>query len=381
MPDRDYDDSVTNYIALAVPLFFLAIGAELVLARRRARKVYRFSDAISDLSCGMTSQVFVLFFAAAQLALYTWLYEHHRLVTLPLAASWLLAFVGLDFLYYWWHRASHEVNALWALHIVHHQSEDYNFAVALRQSILTSWTALAFYSPLALLGVPPVVYASTLAFSTLYQFWIHTQLVRKFSGPLDWVFNLPSHHRVHHAINPEYLDKNYGATLIVWDRLFGTYEEEIAPPVYGITKPLGSFNAAWANVHYFVEMAKMAHAAPRFLDKLRVGWKSPAWAPEGLPKPLLNQVSPDTYQKFDPVASTSTQTYVAIQFVIVVAATFTLMMWQSKIPPIVVLTLSAMIVLALVSFAALLEGRRSGKPFEIGRLVILAGACVWLSLR
>jgi sterol desaturase/sphingolipid hydroxylase (fatty acid hydroxylase superfamily) len=214
-------------IALAVPMFFVLIGLELAWAKRRGVKVYGFTDALTDLSCGITSQVVLLVRAAAQLGAYAWVYEHARLFTIePTWLAWFVAFVGVDFLYYWWHRLSHEVNFLWAAHVVHHQSEDYNLAVALRQAVLTSWTALPFYLPLAVLGVPVAVYAIVHALSTLYQFRIHTQLVGRIRGPLDWILNLPSHHRVHHAINERYLDKNYGAMLIVWDRLFGTYAEE-----------------------------------------------------------------------------------------------------------------------------------------------------------
>ena len=198
-----------DYIALAIPFFFLLIGLELHLARRRGLRLYRVSDALTDIHCGVTSQIGVLFYGALQLAIYAGVYDTLRLLDYPSAwLTWTVAFIGVDFAYYWWHRLSHEVNFLWAAHIVHHQSEDYNFAVALRQALLTSWTSLVFYLPLAVLGVPPLVFAATLAFSTLYQFWIHTQLFAPRRGVVDYVFNLPSHHRVHHAVNPQYLDKN-----------------------------------------------------------------------------------------------------------------------------------------------------------------------------
>src|ERR1700722_8367252 len=224
----------SGYIALAVPFFFVLIGAELAFARAKKRSVYRVGDALGDLGCGMFQQVLLLFLAGASLALYTWVFEPHRLVTWSSAAvPWVIALVGVDFLYYWWHRLSHEVNVLWVAHVVHHQSEDYNLAVALRQAILTSFTAVPFYLPLAFLGVPPLVFASANAISTLYQFWIHTELVGKLGWFEGWL-NTPSHHRVHHAVTPQYLDRNYGAILIVWDRLFGTFIREEEAPVYGI---------------------------------------------------------------------------------------------------------------------------------------------------
>src|SRR5690242_1928117 len=150
-----------SYIALAVPFFFVLIALELIVARARKRRVYRLGDAIGDLGCGMAQQVSLLFMAGAVLAGYTWIYDHHRLVEWRSSAvPWVIALVGVDFLYYWWHRLSHEVNLLWAAHVVHHQSEDYNLAVALRQAVLTSWTSQPFYVVLAFLGVPPLVFSS-----------------------------------------------------------------------------------------------------------------------------------------------------------------------------------------------------------------------------
>jgi len=359
-------------IALAIPFFFLLIGGELLWAKRRGVVVYRFADALTDLSCGITSQVLLIFWAATQLAIYGWVYEHAHLVNLlpSWGAPWLpwaIAFIGVDFLYYWWHRLSHEVNFLWAAHVVHHQSEDYNLAVALRQSVLTSWTSLPFYLPLALLGVPTLPFAIIHALSTLYQFWIHTQLVGKVRGPVDWVLNLPSHHRVHHAINPEYLDKNYGATLVIWDRLFGTYAEEIAAPVYGITKPLASFDPIWAQIHYWLDMTSMMRAAKRPVDKLRVWFASPAWKPEGyvVPTPPI-----ENRTKYDRPLSRKLTTYVFLQYVLVVAATTALLTWHHGLPRSVVALGVAAVLGALVAIGALLEGRTWAVRAELGRLAL-----------
>jgi sterol desaturase/sphingolipid hydroxylase (fatty acid hydroxylase superfamily)/poly(3-hydroxybutyrate) depolymerase len=368
-------------IALAVPFFFVFIGLELLLAKRRGVSVYRFTDTLTDLSCGITSQVSLIFWTATQLAIYAWVYEHAKLVNLSPGwgrpwLPWVVAFVGVDLLYYWWHRLSHEVNFLWAAHVVHHQSEDYNLAVALRQAVLTSWTALPFYLPLALLGVPTLVFAVTHALSTLYQFWIHTQLVGKIRGPLDWIMNLPSHHRVHHAINTQYLDKNYGATLVVWDRLFGTYEEENEKPVYGITKPLGTFDPMWAQVHYWLEMGSMMRAARRPMDKVRVWLASPAWKPEG----YVVEVPPiEGRTKYDRDLSRKMTIYVAVQYVLVIAATFALLMWHHALPRTVVLLGAAAVLGGLVAIGALLERRTWAKTIELGRLA-LGGLAIALLL-
>src|SRR5262249_1026220 len=160
--------------------------------------------------------------------------------------------------------------------VVHHQSEDYNFAVALRQSSLTSFTAVPFYLPLAFLGVPPLVFSSAYAIIMLYQFWIHTELVGKLGWLEAWL-NTPSHHRVHHASNAQYMDRNYGAILIVWDRLFGTFAPEVEAPVYGTAKPLRSYNPIWAPIEPLISLAASSARALRLRDKLRVFLASPGW--------------------------------------------------------------------------------------------------------
>src|SRR2546426_8104877 len=167
-----------NLIALAIPFFFLLIGVELWAAKRRGLKLYRLADVVADLSCGMTQQVLLVFEVGVLTAGYSWLYQR-RFVSFAEGSlwPWLIAFFAVDFVYYWWHRLSHQINVLWAVHVVHHQSEDYNLAVALRQAVLSVWTIWPLHLPLALLGVPPIAFFIVDSFSTLYQFWIHTELV------------------------------------------------------------------------------------------------------------------------------------------------------------------------------------------------------------
>jgi len=365
-------------IALAVPLFLLAMGAEAVVASFKGRRLYRLTDAITDLSCGITSQVLLIFGTAAQLAIYAWLFEHARLLTLGSGwVAWLVAFVGVDLAYYAWHRYSHEINFLWASHVVHHQSEDFNLAVALRQSVLTSWTALPFYLPLAIAGVPTLVFAIVHALSMLYQFWIHTELVGRVRGPLDWVLNLPSHHRVHHAVNPEYLDKNYGGTLIVWDRLFGTYAPEIAPPVYGITHPLRSFNPLWAQVHYWFELVAMTRAARGPGEKIRVWLASPAWKPAAFVLPASEPL--ERRSKYDRELSRSLRLYLTLSYVSVVGVAFCLLMWHGTLTRSVLFVACAAILGGVVALGGLIERKRWAVPAEISRLVLTAAALVlWL---
>jgi sterol desaturase/sphingolipid hydroxylase (fatty acid hydroxylase superfamily) len=357
-----------NYIALAVPFFFLLIGIELLVARARRRSVYRLADAVGDLGCGVGQQAVLVFAGAALLAAYATIHDRWRLHTFEVSsvAPWLIAFVVVDLAYYWWHRLSHEVNVLWAVHVVHHQSEDYNLAVALRQAIGSSFTSLPFYLPLALLGVPTVVYATVSAFSTLYQFWIHTELIGKL-GPLELFLNTPSHHRVHHAVNPRYLDRNYGATLIVWDRLFGTFAEEHEAPIYGTVKPLGSFNPVWAQVAYWVELWRKSRALPRRRDRLRLWIARPDWPPDPEHAPVV-----EGRARWDRPLSPGTKLYVAAQFVPVVVVTFLMLLAANGGDRRLLAAGLVFVAATLVALGGLLDGRAWARPLEAVRVASLA---------
>ncbi len=368
-----------NYIALAIPFFLLAIAGELLLARRRGRKVYRLADAVADLGCGVGQQVAMVFLAAWLLAAYGWLAEHAALARFPAGSAWpwILAFLWVDVAYYWWHRLSHEVNVLWAVHAVHHQSEDYNLAVALRQAVLSSVTSFPFYAPLALVGVPIPAYVAAISFSTLYQFWIHTELVGKL-GPLEWLLNTPSAHRVHHAVNPRYLDRNYAAVLVVWDRLFGSYAEERERPVYGVTHPIRSFDPAWAQLQPWIEIAAKARRL-HGLDRLRIWWRSPSWNPAGDPLPTEAEVQ--ARPRHEPAISRGRRLYALLQFAPLVAVTFFMLLGQSTAEPRLLAAGGLFTLWTLVSVGLLLDGRRWALPVEGLRLAGLAAALALLALR
>jgi alkylglycerol monooxygenase len=367
---------MTNYIALAIPFFFLLMGIELWIGRRRALRLYRFNDALVDLSCGMTQQILLVFAVGLFGAGYLWLYQH-RFFSLSGPAAWLVAFFAVDFIYYWWHRLSHRVSFLWAVHVVHHQSEDYNYAVALRQAVLSVWTIWPFHLPLALIGVPPIVFATVESFSTLYQFWIHTELV----GKLGWyerIFNTPSQHRVHHAINPRYLDRNYAATLCIWDRLFGTFQEEREQPVFGLVKPLSSFNPIYAQMQAWVAMSRSAREA-RGWDRMRVWVKGPEWRPGGL-RIEAPEVTRAAQQKHDPRLPRRLAPYLALNLVLAIAGTTYLMFTEFTMPLAGQIALAALLLLTMLSWGGLLEERRWAVPVELGRLAFGgAVAAAWFA--
>ena len=272
-----------NYVVLAIPVFFLLIGLELAIARLQEKDYYSLSDSVADLGCGLVQQIVEAALKTTLFAGYLFLYGRWRLFEIPARSvlAWAACLLGVDFLYYWFHRKSHEVNAFWAAHVVHHQSEEYNLAVALRQGAFQTGFSWIFYLPLAVIGFPPLMFLAVSSVDTLYQFWVHTRAIGRL-GPLERVLNTPSNHRVHHGRNPKYIDRNHGAILIVWDRMFGTYAAEEEEPVYGITTPLRSWNPLWANLHYWAELFGKARRASRLADKLRLFVARPGWLPEDL---------------------------------------------------------------------------------------------------
>ncbi len=274
-----------NPLALAVPIFGLAILGEWLLARRQGKASrYHFGTAVSDVACGATYQAFELVLRVLVVGAYALCWEHARVVDWDPASKWpwVIGLFGVDLAYYLWHRLSHVVNALWAVHAVHHQSEDYNLAVALRQPLLEPLTWTPFFCVFAILGVPVEIALTSFAANMFYQFWLHTELVDRLPRPLEWVLNTPSHHRAHHGIEPEYLDKNYGGVLIIWDRLFGTFEPERRRPTYGTTRPLRSFNPLWGNAEHFVRIASLASRAGTRREALLAIVAHPGWLPKGV---------------------------------------------------------------------------------------------------
>ncbi len=374
-----------NYIVLAIPVFIVLIGLELLVTRLLERDYYSFDDSINDLSCGMLQQVLEVFVKTALFAGYVFVYGRFRVMDVPddSAGAWVLCFLGVDFFYYWFHRLSHEVNAFWAAHVVHHQSEEYNLAVALRQGALQGWFSWAFYLPLAWIGFPPLMFLTLSSFNTLYQFWIHTRVIGRL-GPLEWVLNTPSNHRVHHGRNPKYIDRNHGGTLIVWDRLFGTFQVEDEVVAYGITTPLRSWNPLWANVHYWVELWQKARRTTRFADKLRIFLKPPGWQPEELGGFQEAPPIDPNHRTYRTQAPGGLGLYIFVQLAIAVLGSGLFLRYADRIDPLTRGTLGIAFAATLVSVGGLLERKRWALGLEAARLVGttalagLAAAWTWL---
>ena len=367
-----------NYAALAVPVFLIATLAEAWLSRRQGRDNYAFGTALSDLACGSVFLATELLLKLVTLAAYAWIFTHWRLIDFAEGSwvPWVLGVVGVDLLFYWWHRVSHVVNVLWAVHGVHHQSEDYNLAVALRQPIFEPITWFLFYAPLAFLGVSPVIYILAYALNRFYQFWIHTELVGK-TGPFEWILNTPSHHRVHHGVQDKYLDRNYGAILIIWDRLFGSFQPEEEHPHYGTTVPLRSYNPVWANFVHLQRCWRLAKLARRPADKLWVWFAHPAWLPEGVDDP---DGKPDRegYAKYRPKISKPLRTYLVLHFAVAGIAIGVVAFYEHWFTALQLAAASAVFVAGFASFLGLIERKLWARPLELARLAGFVGVAHWL---
>lgn len=312
-----------NPIVLSIPVFFILIGIELLVERFTHQKLYRLPDAVANISCGITSQLSGLFLKIFGVGIYQFLFENFAVLTPDRHTWWYWVALALlvDFAYYWAHRMSHEVNLFWGGHVVHHQSEEYNLSVALRQSSLQIVWTFAFNLPIALLGLHTLDFVLVSALNTLYQFWIHTETIGKFPRWIEFIFNTPSHHRVHHGRNPKYIDKNHAGSLIIWDRMFGTFQEEEEKPVYGITKPLNSWNAAWANVSHYSDMLKDMRRIPKWNDRIKYIFMKPGWLPDylgGYRRPA--EPGPD-HAKYTTPSSLSLNLYVLFQYLLCLTGT------------------------------------------------------------
>ncbi|MBB6340458.1 sterol desaturase/sphingolipid hydroxylase (fatty acid hydroxylase superfamily) [Pseudomonas fluvialis] len=365
-----------NYVLYAIPFFFLLIALELGADHWRGVRTYRLADAINSLSAGVLSQALGLLTKALGILVYAVAFEQLALFQLDANALWvwLLAFVFYDFCYYWNHRIGHERNVFWAAHVVHHQSEEYNLSTALRQTstgFLLSWI---FYLPMALVGVPPLVFLTVAALNLLYQFWVHTRHIPKL-GWFEWVFVSPSNHRVHHAQNPVYMDRNYGGVFIIWDRLFGTFQEELdeEPVIFGVTTPLASWNPLWANVQFYVQLWRDAVRAGSWWDKLRIWFMPTGWRPADVAAqyPLAK---PDlaSFRKFEVPLGRGRQCYAALQFSVYVLGATGLLMQAPQVSYVALMIGCAWVAFGLYVIGVWLENRSSATVLEWLRLLLNA---------
>ena len=307
----------TNYMALAIPFFIVSMILEIIISYFRGDKLYRFNDSISNLSNGLGQQAMGVFSRVVAMYAYTWFYNNYslNLISENTPVNFCLAVLVADFAYYWFHRASHRINLLVGSHVVHHQSEEYNLSVAMRQSWLTRFYSWFFYLPLAFLGATPETFMTVMSIVIIYQFWVHTQYIGKM-GVLEYIFVTPSHHRVHHGRNPKYVDRNHGAIFIIWDKMFGSFQAEEEEVVYGIINQAKTWNPLYANIRHYQNLWNEAKRADTMTDKIKLWISPPEWRPRNLePYGEIPTVSRETVQKYDIGRTGITKLWILAQFI------------------------------------------------------------------
>jgi alkylglycerol monooxygenase len=278
----------SDILPLAFPFFLVLLIIEILYTRHHSKNQYKFNDASTCIWTGIISFIIGLLGVSIKAYFYLYTFTYFKVFAITSLSTFLqiLFVIALVFLqdlgYYWFHRSAHRNNFLWAGHIVHHSSEEYNLAVALRQSIFQQFTTWPFYLPLALIGYPPTWYLAAHSINLIYQYWIHTREINRMPAWFEAIFNTPSHHRVHHGTNKQYLDKNYAGIFIIWDKLFGTFEPEHEEVRYGITVPVNSHNPIWVNVHHYWYLIINSFRAPTLTEACKLWLAPPDWKPEWL---------------------------------------------------------------------------------------------------
>ena len=381
-----------NPIIYAVPVFLAMMALEFAIDRRRGAGVYRAADTVSSLSLGILSQLAAVFSKAAAIGVYTVVWQHLAIWPLPADSPWVWvgALLAYDFCYYWLHRMGHEVNILWAAHVVHHSSEEYNLSTALRQTATGHLFGWIFYLPMALAGVPPLVFVVVGLVDLLYQFWVHTRHVGKL-GWFDRVFCSPSNHRVHHGQNDWCLDRNYGGILILWDRLFGTFADERtdAPIVYGVRAALRTFSPLRANLQVYAGMLQDWRLARSWSDRLGVLWRHPGWRPAGA-EAAAPRAKTDLahFQRYDPPLPPLLGWHLLVQLALLLALALHFLALAPQTGWPLGLAWALALVLQLEGLSAVGDRGAAAWPLEAGRwglgAVLLAASPahggLWLAL-
>ena len=322
-----FDSSII--ITLAVPAFFILIFIELIYGLVSGKSNYRLNDTFTSISLGLISRYIPLLGLGIQGAAFAYVAQYYNLKLFSPSSLWvwIFAFFLYDFCYYWMHRLHHEVKVLWATHVVHHHGEEFNLSTALRQTSTGFLWKWIFYLPIFIVGIPPEVFVTVAGVNLVYQFWVHTEHIPKL-GWYEYVFVSPSNHRIHHAQNKHYVDANYGGVFIVWDRIFGTYKEEMEElkPIYGTAKPLRSWNPFKANLDIFREMLLDSSRTKSFKDKIGVWFSRPNWRPEDVKirYPIIKN-DLENFEPYNPEVSSQVKIYGWIQllFLLVISAVIT----------------------------------------------------------
>ncbi|XP_077454773.1 alkylglycerol monooxygenase [Stigmatopora argus] len=368
-------EDVPAYVHQANPWFLGLVVLEMLLASLMSDvKLYNVADSVVSVSLGVISRLPLLLMRGLELSAYVLVWERYRLLELPWdsAWTWWFSFLAVDFCYYWFHRFAHEVAFLWASHQVHHSSEYYNFSTALRQPLTQQLTSWIFYVPMAL-AVPPSAFAVHIQLNLLFQFWLHTEIIRDL-GPLEWIFNTPKHHRVHHGRNLYCIDKNYGGIFIVWDRLFGTFSPEKDKVVYGLVYPSNSFEIMTSQFHYYSSLWRRSTTYASLADKVSTFVKGPSWTPGDPRLGNYDHVPKVTGEEkpHNPSCSLPLQFYVVTHFLLLLHTYHELFENRAMLSQVSALGMSTYVLLTLTSLGFIIDCRPMASILEMLRCVAMA---------
>jgi len=366
-----------NVYSLLAPIVLLMIVAEIIYCLVKKNGYYSFQDSLIGIGTMMIAQCVNLGVAVAILSTYGWLYSNASLTHLePTLVNYILCFIGVDFLFYWFHRAGHRINFFWGAHVPHHSAEELNYAVALRTGFFQRACSFLFYFPLAIVGFSPEMILHAVALNLLYQFVPHTRVVGKLPGWISSWLNTPYHHQVHHAANPIYWDKNYAGTFIIWDRMFGTYQDQTDPVYYGVSVHPKSWDPIYLTFHWYIVLWKDMLEAKTWGDRLRVWYKPPGWRPSHLPpyaKPPHTSEKDQIKYRTNPIPGATP--YLVAQLIFQMG----LLLWtisdQNGVSPWVIVLFIGMTRWSVIHWAAILENRPWVRRTEFIR-ILAECACV-----
>lgn len=310
----------TNVYFYITPIALIFIVLEIAACFVLKRNYITFTEAIANFGTQLGNQTTNVLVMVGVYVVYGWLWENFRIWTIPVTWwSSILLLLGVDFVFYWVHRWGHEINILWAAHSPHHSAEEMNFFVALRASVTQRLCSFLFFWVLTIIGFSPAHIYTVVAVHLFIAFLHHTELIPKLWKPIEFLFTTPSHHRVHHGVNLQYLDKNYSEFLIIWDRMFGTFEEEQEKVAYGILDHPKTWNPIIINFHFYIVLWKYAVAAPYWWDKIRIWFMPAGWIPRGLEQKEKPSITVENQIKFRPQMFDYAKVYLVLQVVLGIA--------------------------------------------------------------
>ena len=369
----------SKYVVFAIPIILLMIFIEYSISKIKKRDVYAFSDSVANLCCGILERLFDTFFVLLLYFLFDYIQEYITPFHIPEnVTTWFAALIFADFLAYWHHRLSHEINFMWAAHGVHHQSEELNMTTVFRVSALAVIDRAFFFIWLPVVGFTSVYSISVIIFIGLFQFLTHTRLVAKL-GILEYLFVTPSHHRVHHATNKKYIDKNYGHVFILWDKLFGTFEKETEEPFYGIISGFNRSNVFSAYFSYWKNMFHKSKATPNRWHKFLIFIKPPGWLPQGTQPdaPIYKTDSNGIRIKYRVKVDIGLQWYIGINAIVTLLCFYYLSYNRLDFLTINLIILIVFVILSVASIGLMLEKNYSVVFIEYSRLLIIFGCCLF----